>query len=255
METPPKPSVKDFVLAFGRNWFVLMSGAFTVPFAALAVFADSAASKAIWASMALCMILVATYLVWAGERKTVEIFKSDNAKLRNELALVKDNSVANIKCFIGAMTTGSTNRDDKDYVGITMNISLKNLGAPSAVEQWRFEFAIDQMTIEGQLLRPDKWRMRVPNGEIEITSDDLIENRALTPVARGAIVRGWLLVALPYFISLEEARNHNNTFSLFYSDVFEREYALTDLNFGEAADGFYSLADPSSGVRFRAGET
>jgi hypothetical protein len=48
-----------------------MSGGFSVPFGALAVFADNKYQQAIWAALALCALVFATYRIWKIEREKV----------------------------------------------------------------------------------------------------------------------------------------------------------------------------------------
>jgi hypothetical protein len=52
-------------------WAPLMSGGFSVPFAALAVFADSKFGQIIWGAMAVSAGLFSGYLVWAKEHAEV----------------------------------------------------------------------------------------------------------------------------------------------------------------------------------------
>ena len=48
-----------------------MSGAFSVPFAALTVFVKSTYARIIWGLMAVAALLFSAFLIWARERKTV----------------------------------------------------------------------------------------------------------------------------------------------------------------------------------------
>ena len=63
------PSFKGFILAFGANWFTKMSGPLTVPFTVGALFAPSTWAKALLAALAIVCGGVASYGVWAQERK------------------------------------------------------------------------------------------------------------------------------------------------------------------------------------------
>jgi hypothetical protein len=69
------PTIREFFLVVWRHWGPLMSGVFSVPFASLSVFAESTYGKIIWGAMAVLAFLVAAYLIWANERKTVVAFQ------------------------------------------------------------------------------------------------------------------------------------------------------------------------------------
>ena len=66
-----KPSsLSQFLLALWANWGALVSGLFSVPFAAFALF-DWLSGRLIWAIMASMAFLIASFLVWKKERDRV----------------------------------------------------------------------------------------------------------------------------------------------------------------------------------------
>ena len=82
---PPeeRPTIGEFIYVIWRHWGPLMSGAFSVPFAALAVFVDSAYGRFLWGLMAIAAFLTSSYLIWARERKTViELREAIRPKIR-----------------------------------------------------------------------------------------------------------------------------------------------------------------------------
>jgi hypothetical protein len=88
-----KPTLREFLLVIWRNWGPLMSGVFSVPFAALAVFTESTYARAIWAVMAILAFMASAYMIWARERGTVVDLQE---KLRPKLKPSFD--VADARC-------------------------------------------------------------------------------------------------------------------------------------------------------------
>jgi hypothetical protein len=80
-----KPSLRSFAQAFREHWFAAMSGGFSVPFTALAVFFDNKYAKGIFAALAFLGAWFAAYSVWRVERQknvdlqtmTLEIFQPE----------------------------------------------------------------------------------------------------------------------------------------------------------------------------------
>jgi hypothetical protein len=70
------PTVGEFFRAIWQDWAALMSGAFSVPFSALAVFSDSSLSKLIWGATALSALIIMLFLIWAKERKRIVLLET-----------------------------------------------------------------------------------------------------------------------------------------------------------------------------------
>jgi hypothetical protein len=67
-----RATFSEFVHAFRAQWFAAMSGGLSVPFAALAVWADSKYAQAIFAALAFAAVWFAAFHVWKAERKKVD---------------------------------------------------------------------------------------------------------------------------------------------------------------------------------------
>jgi hypothetical protein len=104
------PTFRNWFLSFGNDWTELMSGGASVPFAALAVFVEDAAARAIFAVMAVVTFVFAAYRVWRAERIKVN-------------ALTKS---------ISPQFRLSFNPRDTDYPGIVVarEVSLSASGQP-----------------------------------------------------------------------------------------------------------------------------
>jgi hypothetical protein len=66
-----KPTIGDFLLAFGGQWFTMMSGPLSVPLACLALFVRQTALKLLFALLAVICAIVSSYGIWARERTEV----------------------------------------------------------------------------------------------------------------------------------------------------------------------------------------
>jgi hypothetical protein len=64
-----KPSLWSFARAFREHWFAAMSGGFSVPFTALAVFLDNKYAQAIFGALAFLGAWFAAYTAWRSERQ------------------------------------------------------------------------------------------------------------------------------------------------------------------------------------------
>src|SRR5476649_1833644 len=79
-------TLRAFLRAITANTLSLMSGAASVPFTALAVFAPTDWQKAIFGLLAICGVLFATYMVWRAERERANTLHNETGELRRSLA-------------------------------------------------------------------------------------------------------------------------------------------------------------------------
>jgi hypothetical protein len=87
-------SLWAFARAFRKHLFAAMSGGFSVPFTALAVFADNKYAQGIFGCLAFSAAWFAAYRIWKSEReKVVELENklAGKATLRSSLSLLADN--------------------------------------------------------------------------------------------------------------------------------------------------------------------
>lgn len=80
----PPPSVANFVKAFGATWFTLMSGTFSVPLAIAAYFVSNGPAKIGLAITAAVSFVVASYRLWAIERRSINVIETQIAELLGE---------------------------------------------------------------------------------------------------------------------------------------------------------------------------
>jgi len=66
-----RSTITDFVLAFREKWLAAMTGGLSVPFAALAAWADNQYAKLTFAALAFADVWSAAYQVWKVERERV----------------------------------------------------------------------------------------------------------------------------------------------------------------------------------------
>lgn len=65
------PTFAAFLATFRRHWFAAMSGSFSVPFAAAAVYLENKYAQGVFAALAFSATWFAAYSVWRTERKKV----------------------------------------------------------------------------------------------------------------------------------------------------------------------------------------
>ena len=71
-------SVWSFAQAFRGQWFAAMSGGFSVPFTALAVFLDNKYQQTIFGCLAFGAVWYAAYTIWKIEREKVVALEASN---------------------------------------------------------------------------------------------------------------------------------------------------------------------------------
>ena len=169
--------------------------------------------------------------------------------LRSENKKIKDDGVPNIECSTATIVIGSTRQNEKDYVSIALNVSLKNTGSASALENWGLQLIVDDVSFDGYLLQPRLLELHSAKGAIRITAANLLKNKATLPIPKGGILRGWLVAALPALISYNEATNRGNKINISYMNASGKGHATQDIDIGEVASGFYSLPDANSGLQ------
>src|SRR5262249_35845674 len=79
-----RPSFRNFAATFRGHWLEAMSGGFSVPFTALAVFSNQTYQQAIFAILAVAAIWFAAYRVWAAERRARNSAEGSVRELEDE---------------------------------------------------------------------------------------------------------------------------------------------------------------------------
>lgn len=99
--------IVEFAAEFLRKWGPLMSGTFSVPFGAAAVFAKSDYAKLIWGAMAVAAILFSYFLTWLGQKRIIaELLNRLSPKIM--LSLPMDPSTKTIGIEFAKGQTGET---------------------------------------------------------------------------------------------------------------------------------------------------
>jgi hypothetical protein len=126
---------KAFFGVFRSQWLAAMSGAFSVPFATLAVFADSRFAQLIWVGLAVGSAWFAVYRIWSAEHELVtqlenrvrpkisvtnilEDFRAFNRERIFELEIqnVSEDELSNCLVKLTAITLRKRNPDgEQDY--------------------------------------------------------------------------------------------------------------------------------------------
>jgi hypothetical protein len=86
-----------FAKVLRTHWFTAMSGGFSVPFAAAAVFSDQAYQQLIWGTLALGAFGFATFRLWKIERDTVVDLQKRLEKFENKPELTRLRGLAGFR--------------------------------------------------------------------------------------------------------------------------------------------------------------
>jgi len=79
-----EPTLRNFIASFRGHWLEVMSGGFSVPFAAAAVFSSQTYQQVIFGALALMGAWFAAYRLWASERTARNEAEERVAQLENE---------------------------------------------------------------------------------------------------------------------------------------------------------------------------
>lgn len=97
----PDTGFLTYLKAFSTDTLTAMSGPFSVPFAALALWVSSRSQKALWGCLAVSCAVFASYRVWRNERKfanaQLEAVSSAKEQEIESLRSAKDQEIENLK--------------------------------------------------------------------------------------------------------------------------------------------------------------
>jgi hypothetical protein len=188
--------LKEFLLAVGAQWVVLMSGIASV---AIALYLrmthrGDIPNWVFWIIGIVCLGLAA-FLAWNGEHVALFVERQKNRpQLVGEINEV--------------MSSGrAVNKDGKPSFGvggipIIVTATVSNLGMPSIVRKWTLNIKLP----DGQMITPEPnvVPMRItadsPSGQpMEIYGEDALHNKGMTPIPQGGAITGILLYVVRNF--------------------------------------------------------
>lgn len=189
------PDITEFFRVLAGSWLALMSGALSVPFAAIATFSAASWTRAIWAAAALFCILVATYQVWARERRYRLDLQKQVIGLKRDIKQQEDYirylSSPNVSIDLNGIAIGDIMARGKKCLAMTIQVTVRNVGADSSLDQWEIGLSNGSSVIFVKQVETNV-RLGFSSAEFQWRVEEMITRKTLHPVPRGGIVRGLL---------------------------------------------------------------
>jgi hypothetical protein len=230
-ERTNSPSIREFVRVIWEDWGSRVSGALSIPFTVLALFAKADYARIIWACLAVIGVVATIYQVWSKERKRVvqleESLSQERQKNTPELIGAVEQIIVG-ECFGVA-----------EMIGVFLNLTIINRGADSTVRNWKASVTVSGMTREMSLSRiADNTRFVMENGqECRINSSDGIYDKiAVAPIRRGTHVSGWIHVTLEGLgLNTTAFRSPGSKLSIGFEDFLGKNYVAEYVYTGQPA--------------------
>jgi len=214
--------------AFVPYWWALMSCA---AFTALSVYAAIKKKGNRWvviatASLAILFFGVASFEAWDNEHDGRLSEESDLNRTRAELADLRNDRSPHMSGVIDQKLFGVT---DGGTIGVLVLVAVRNTGEPSIAERWRLRLQSGPSKLD---FHPgyfnDGFTMHGDNGfKLTLKRHDALEEHFISPLPRGAVVRGWLRFSVTG-LSLENVRDA--TWSIVFEDVLGNEGIVRDIS-------------------------
>lgn len=121
-------------------------------------------------------------------------------------------------------------RDEKKEPGIILIVSVRNVGAPTAVEGWSLSvtplggasFVMEHMAI------PETLTIFSDKGEdtVILYGQNALYNKTLSPIPTGGMQRGILWYRFPQGIDKDMLTRTGTKFAVFCSDILGKQYTI-----------------------------
>ena len=229
---------RAFLRALSANTLTLMSGAASVPFAALSAFAPTDWQRVIFGVLAVFSVLFATYLVWRVEVERANTAEEKSAQAEKQLAEYAPDLEMN---FLNVIFGGQW--PARPGIATAMLIvMIANRGRMgTAVKQWGAAVRLGDKVMPGQitqLLQPLTMSFEARKGvdALKFNPQDAIFVKANNPIAAGGLIEGSLFIV---FEELKPSDLVSPFFIITFKDVLGREYTATTTQ-GDAGELAYT---------------
>jgi hypothetical protein len=181
--------LRDFALAYLQKWATAMSGPLSVPLAIAALWVENATVKIIFGVTAFVCVWSSAYFVWKRERDSLIEANKKVTTLSDEINRLNPRLSGRIEQIIIGESGGRAT--------CTVNLTIKNTGAPSIADRWSMTAEKDGLTLycklatfpsEGLMLQSSDPKIRI----FKLARSDAVYDKAATPIPTGGQVRGWL---------------------------------------------------------------
>lgn len=159
---PEKPSIKEFIKAFGDQWLTKMSGPLTVPFTLLAFFVPQTWLKLLFAALAILCAAVSAYIIWAKERIKFLEEEAKNGEPEIKIRLIK--ALHHVIAL-----------DNTMYVGpsfVTLHVGLVNVRhVPTTIKGYALKIFLERSEFTGAIVPS--------NVRFSIAKEKVLEHKGL----------------------------------------------------------------------------
>lgn len=204
--------VGSFLVALLTDWVALLSGSASVILSILGVIRKKELPRWVWWTAAIICLLLASARVWTTEHRRAESLQiTINTQLYPQFS-----------CTINQVSNFAKESFTHASSDVLLIVTLRNTGAPSAVEESSMKVILmDGTEVVGLPLSvPDGFSVKYPNGFTRtLKSDEALYNKAVKSVGHNEIVRGYLMYQ---FSGLSDERLLASTKSeeLYVKDVY-----------------------------------
>jgi len=202
---------------FGHWWALMSCAVFTI----LGVIQLALKKSNIWMlrvtfGAAVVLLFIASFLAWQDEHIA-------NVSLKRSL---DDLNMPQLKGNIDQIFTGY--ETEQKATGVYILASIRNTGASSIVEGWSLDVKHNFKTFPTRTMYiPDGSYLKSPKGKVIATfhATDVLYEKAMTPIQKGSLTRGWLRFAI-YGFHESENQEKDIHYTVHFSDINGRRYAM-----------------------------
>ncbi len=195
----------EFIKSVFGYWIYLMTGIGSLLVTLMERVRKSPVTMGIFYVISAMCIITAFFFAWRDERNR---FKTEIRANISQITLHPD-------------------FEDKNSTGIFLVVSIRNVGDPTSLADWKLEVKFTDGTISEGLLMviPSTVTLQGDIGIQKYYGRDALYNLTLAPIAKGVLLRGVLWFNIPNI--KPEAFLLGTQFKLKFKDVLEREYFAT----------------------------
>ncbi len=194
----------QFIKSVGSQWGWLMAGIGALGIGIWERFRKKPILPINFLVIASIFIFVATFLAWRDEHN----------KFKPEIRSAIDG------IYIATKT---------DFPEILIIANIKNLGDPTGIEGWRLDIKFPdgkQITANNFRIFLTNISMELPTGVIKLDKKDALYNKAINPINKGAIVRGFMVFIMPDF-KRESIKLTGTQIKLSFEDIVHQIHSAT----------------------------
>lgn len=188
----------------------------------------------------LARLILAPYWIWKEEKERRmeaenqrDVQSKRAEKMALEIAIERDNIHPRLTGVINQMHVGSNSLE----VMMFFLVTIKNAGSPTIVEGWPMNLTWQDTTekLEAITLPQDSVGIvggMVGDSPFSINRNDFIYGKAINPIPRGGMIRGWIWYVTKKF-TIDQLHQHVATVEVKFRDVEETIYSIAKPLIGE----------------------